>query len=145
MVNSEKLNRIVFVGVNNKAGLKPLCSTTKTGRLIDRIIDKCNLESIKTNLFDYDKLPDKKDLPILSFRWMDRIELMEGDIIVLLGAIVHKYFPPLPDGYNVIEVAHPASKRSNLSMNNYVNTIVEKILKLNNEQRSNYTQTDAEN
>ena len=120
------MSRIIFVGLHNKPNMKPLDSKTKSGKLIDRIIEKCRrngMNVLKTNLFDVDYLPTKDEMPIMSFEWMERVELFKGDIIVLLGAMVHKYFPPIPMDYNPIEVAHPASKRSHKDMDDYVEKI----------------------
>ena len=63
--------------------------------------------------------------------WYDRIDLDWIDIIVLLGAEVHKNFISL-EFENIIKIAHPASKRSNIVMNDYVIDAVEKIKKLLN-------------
>jgi len=117
------MKRVIFVGLHNKPGMKPLDSKTKSGKLIDRIIEKCRrhgMNVLKTNLFDVDYLPGKALMPIMSFEWIERVELFKGDIIVLLGGMTHKYFPPLPMDYTPIEIAHPASKRSHKEMDEYV-------------------------
>lgn len=124
------IKRVIFVGLHNKPNMKPLDSKTKSGKLIDRIVEKCRhhgMNVLKTNLYDVDYLPEVKDLPILSFDWVERVELFKGDIIVLLGAMTHRYFPPLPMDYTPIEIAHPASKRSHLAMDEYVENTFEKI------------------
>ena len=124
--------KIIFVGVHNKPGMQPLDSKTKSGKLIDRIIEKLDIVCYKTNLFDCDYLPEKSQLPILSFDWIERVKIVDGDIIVLLGATVHKYFPPLPPEFNPIKVHHPASKRSHAAMEEYVNEVFELINNLTN-------------
>lgn len=124
------MKRVIFVGLHNKPGMKPLDSKTKSGKLIDRIIEKCRyhgMNTLKTNLFDVDELPAKDVMPILSFDWVERVQLFKGDIIVLLGAMTHKYFPPIPMDYTPIEIAHPASKRSHADMNDYVERTFELI------------------
>lgn len=82
---------------------------------------------LKTNLFDIDYLPSKEQMPIISFDWIERVELFKGDVIVLLGAMTHKYFPPIPMDYTPIKVAHPASKRSHEEMDKYVETTFREI------------------
>ena len=117
------MKRVIFVGLHNKPGMKPLDSKTKSGKLIDRIIEKCRrhgMSILKTNLFDVDYLPSKDQMPIMSFEWIERVELYKGDVIVLLGAMTHKYFPKLPSDCNSIKVAHPTSKRSYVEMYDYV-------------------------
>jgi hypothetical protein len=44
--------RVIFVGMHNKPGMEPLDSRTKSGKLIDRIINELPIDCIKTNLYD---------------------------------------------------------------------------------------------
>lgn len=123
------MKRVIFVGFHNKPGMKPLDSKTKSGKLIDRIIEKCRhhgMNVLKTNLFDIDEVPEPVVMDELRFGWVERVELFKGDIVVLLGAVVHKQFPYIPL-LNPIEVAHPASKRSHVDMNEYVEKTFELI------------------
>jgi hypothetical protein len=47
--------RIIFVGIHNKPGMKPLDSRTKSGKIIDEVIRGLEgRECVKTNLFDCD-------------------------------------------------------------------------------------------
>lgn len=122
------IHRVIFVGLHNKPGMKPLDSKTKSGKLIDRIIDKCRRHGInilKTNLFDVDYMPLPQDYSLHCFEWIERVQLFKGDIVVLLGATVHKQFPEVPM-LQTIKIAHPASKYSHEEMNDYV----EKTFKL---------------
>lgn len=116
------IHRIIFVGLHNKPGMKPLDSKTKSGKLIDRVIDKCRrhgMNILKTNLFDVDFMPLPDDIPLHCFEWIERVQLFKEDIVVLLGATVHKHFPDIPM-LEIIKVAHPASKYSHLEMDEYV-------------------------
>lgn len=116
------MKRVIFVGLHNKPGMKPLDSKTKSGKLIDRVIEKCRhhgMNILKTNLYDVDYLPEGKEKGSLVFDWVERVELFQGDIVVLLGAMVHYDFPML-SLEKLIKVAHPASKRSHVDMNEYV-------------------------
>ncbi len=74
---------------------------------------------LKTNLYDVDYVPEGKEKGKLAFDWIERVELFKGDIVVLLGAMVHYDFPNLTMD-NLIKVAHPASKRSHVEMDEYV-------------------------
>jgi len=116
--------KIIFVGMHNKPGLKPLCSSTKTGKIINRIIKELpNIEVLKTNLYNVEYLPyDWREKQDLSVDWHQRIDAYADDIIILLGAEVQEWF--ISSGFrNIIKLAHPAYK----AMNKYVADSVEKI------------------
>lgn len=125
--------RIIFVGVHNKPNLKPLCGSTKTGKLINRVIKELpeDVEILKTNLFNVDYFPLGEDLIALADEWYWTNMPTSKDIIVLLGQFTHKHFRFEMD--NVIKVAHPASKRSHEAMNEYVLKTSQKITKLLNQ------------
>lgn len=120
------VQRVIFVGLHNKPGMKPLDSRTKSGKLIDRIIEQLRhkgMNILRTNLFDVDEVPAVSEMDKLAFDWIERVELYKEDIIVLLGQMVHDNFPKIPL-IKVIKVAHPASKRSHVDMNDYVDKTV---------------------
>ena len=119
--------RIIFVGIYNKPNLQPLCSSTKTGKLVKRIINELpkGIEIKKTNLFDIDYLPEPAKRFELSNEWYYANLPTDEDIIILLGALTHKEFRHNVN--NIIKVAHPASKRSHEAMNKYVENTVIKI------------------
>ena len=121
--------RIIFVGVHNKPNLEPLCSSTKTGKLVNRIINELpkGFEIEKTNLFNVEYLPEYEDMIDLGNEWYWTNLPTNEDIIVLLGAITHKQFRH--DVENLIKIAHPASKRSHKDMDEYVFSAVGKIKK----------------
>lgn len=121
--------RIIFVGVHNKPNLPPLCPSTKTGKLINRIINKLpkNIEIVKTNLFNVDYFPENKDMINLSYEWYWSNLPTNEDIIILLGLITHRQFKHDVD--NLIKIDHPASKRSHDDMDRYVLDTVSKIEK----------------
>lgn len=120
--------KIIFVGLHNKPDKIPLCSSTKSGKLIDRIIKEGYFTNVqKTNLFDVDYYPTKpEEQRTLSEDWIERIDPAESDIIVLLGASVHRSFIQCV-GMKTIKVAHPASKRSHKEMNEYVDWVINRI------------------
>ena len=124
--------RIILVGMHNKPGKMPLCSSTKTGKLLNRIlINFRGMEIIKSNLYDIDFLPIYADKRELSIDWHNRINPTPKDIIILLGAEVHKNFIKYLH-LNTIKLAHPASKRSHESMDDYVLNAVAEINKIIN-------------
>lgn len=113
--------------MHNKVGEIPLCSSTKSGKLIDRIIEQFpNQVCLKTNLYATEYLPAIYDERYeLAMDWVDRIEPSPIDIIVLLGAIVQADCLYTSD--NIIKVKHPSSQRSHRDMDSYVNDCVNKI------------------
>ncbi len=121
--------RVIFVGVHNKPGLVPLCNSTKSGRLIDRVALEIGCRWIKTNLYDVDYLPliyaDKVEL---ARDWQYKTNLATGDIVVLLGKEVHENFIN-SSGVAILKFAHPASKWSHVAMDEYVNEMVNAIRK----------------
>lgn len=126
--------KIIFVGMHNKPHKKPLCSSTRTGKLVNRIIFALvPVDYIKTNLFDVDYFPSMTEQFDLAREWRDRVEPHKDDIIVLLGATVHEQFQPWPND-RIIKIAHPSSKRSHVEMDWYVDNAVTLIKKKLNEK-----------
>ena len=119
--------RIIIVGVHNKVGLSPLCSTTKSGKLIDRIAKGLTKPIEKTNLFNTEYLPTKQERPKLIDEWFWTHLPTDNDVVILLGGIVHKDFNH--DVKNIIKIKHPASQWSHKSMDEYVSCAVAKIKK----------------
>jgi hypothetical protein len=102
--------RIIFVGVHNKPGMKPLDSKTRSGNIIDKIIESLpeGIEVLKTNLFIADEVPRKELFISFNEEWYWTYLPNFDDIIILLGAIVHKEFI-YTLGLKIIKLAHPAS------------------------------------
>ena len=123
------MDRLIFVGLHNKPYLAPLDSSTKTGKLIKRIIDKLpdDIQIVKTNLFDIDYFPDETETPDLVREWYWAHLPTKDDLIVLLGQATQMYFETWIDheDLKIIKVAHPASKRSHKDMDDYVENVVE--------------------
>lgn len=124
------MRRLIFVGMHNKPHITPLCLSTKSGKLINRIINNFDyIPCIKTNLYDIDYYPTKEDKHVLALDWIDRVKPKENDIIILLGAEVHTNFIMNYD-LAIIKIAHPASKRSHIEMADYVVKTIGKINKI---------------
>lgn len=121
--------KIFFVGVHNKPGIPPLCSTTKTGKIIDTISKAFpGHEIIKTNLFDADTIP-KERMKRRHARgtWICKhTPHFDNDSIVLLGCVVNSYF--ITGGLEkVIRVQHPAAFRSAVQLEKYIKDVIESI------------------
>ena len=121
--------RIIFVGIHNKPFLKPLDSSTKTGKLIDRIIKKlpADFEIVKSNIIDNDGPVPPNQILDYANEWYWNIEPQDNDVIVLLGVDVQKIHKNLRQVGNLIKVAHPAYKKSHIAMNEYVEDVACKI------------------
>lgn len=116
--------RIIFVGVHNKQGLKPLDSKSVSGKRIDKIIEGLgSMPCVKSNLYDSDRLPtnlhEKEELKML---WRDKYDPSSRDIIVLLGSMVHKEFPIITG--NEIKVAHPSLQWSKMKPEIYIQKVI---------------------
>lgn len=129
------MSRIIFVGMHNKGHLSPLCSSTKSGKMINRIVEALRFHGIedgvlRTNLFD---LPDfdsvrEADPYQNGMDYIVRHEVLGDDICVLLGSFVHKNFPTKWVSADVIKVAHPSSPWSHKAKDEYVEKVVGLIL-----------------
>jgi hypothetical protein len=125
------MKRVIYVGVHNKPGKPPLCSTTRSGKLIDRIIKSLpEYEHLKSNMFDVEMTSAEfQNFPHDSFNyeWASRVDYSrEHDIVVALGANICKLFT-----YSTIDRfirnGHPSSPWSNVEKDNYVIKTAEKI------------------
>lgn len=103
--------KIIFVGIHNKEGRKPLDPLTHTGEIVTRIIlqlaklgapDYVSL-CVTSNVYDQNSLPlpHKLDVP----RWAERVAWEPGDISVRLGKEVQERLSD-PALINV-DIAHP--------------------------------------
>lgn len=106
--------RVFFVGIHHKDGKPALCSSTKSGKVIDKVISRVkeyssNIECVKTNLFNANfELPTVEPVS----HWSKRVGVRDHDIAILLGGKVTKYFKrerrytyTLPSWYSVV---HPS-------------------------------------
>ena len=121
--------RVIFVGIHNKGELVPLDRSTKSGKLISRIINELpfSFACERTNLYNVGYFPTKDELYDLEQEWYWTNLPCHDDIIVLLGNYIHRSFP-FDDGI-ILRVAHPASKRSHKDMDKYVKDVTEMIIK----------------
>ena len=77
--------KIEFVGIHFKEGKEALDSTTKSGKIIDRVIENFkDFECSKSNLFPTTVLPKKS----AREQYVDAFKVEEGTLYVCLGNIV---------------------------------------------------------
>lgn len=117
--------KVIFVGIHNKPNKSPLCSTTRSGKIIDRIIEKLpDIECIKTNLYDVDYMPKESDKKLLVQQWAERVHIDSGDLIVILGNEVYDhYHNPNPYNYHMIKACHPSSLFGNAEIKEYIDLL----------------------
>ena len=61
---------VLFVGMHNKVGMKPLDSKTMSGKMIDAVIKELPFKCIKTNLCEVEYFPkDKKEIWAGNLTW----------------------------------------------------------------------------
>lgn len=116
--------RVIFVGMHNKPGKAPLDSTTKSGKLIDRVIAQLpGLTCEKSNLWDCDYWPKGAGF---NYNWPSYVEYDSDDIVVCLGTCVIAAFRrgPIP----FIHVGHPSAVWGKLAQVDYIQNCRNKIL-----------------
>lgn len=121
--------RVIFVGHHDKPNTPPLSRLTKSGKLLQRVIEKLpDIEFMKSNLYDIDHYPNSEDDRFeLELDWHYRINPNPKDLIILLGADTHKHFLYDKTLAITLKFAHPASKRSYKSMDEYVDKMINAI------------------
>ncbi len=105
---------IIFVGLSNKINCEPLDSSTKTGVLVDEIIDCLECNCIKANLINFapidknNKLryPNNAEIEV-GFREFEKLLVISDRyVIVGLGDIVCKYLDNKVN--NLVKIKHPS-------------------------------------
>lgn len=118
--------KVIFVGMHNKPNKQPLDSSTMTGKVIDRIIEKIPATCIKTNLCDIDYFP--KDWLVINDeygKWIEKHKPQSNDVIILLGRWVQDNF--FYKETNIIKLTHPAGIFGTKNKDEYVSGAVAKI------------------
>jgi hypothetical protein len=120
--------KVFFVGIHNKEDLMPLDILSKSGKIIHAIEKELGINAVKTNLYDIDRMPNATEAEREPIAWWYRNDVEAGDIVVLLGRMVHDDFHYAP-GPIYIKLAHPASSlfRGGGSQNEYIKKAVGKI------------------
>lgn len=119
---------VLFVGMHNKPGMKPLDSKTMSGKMIDAVIKELPFKCTKTNLCEVEYFPkDKKEIWAGNLTWNSKYEPTTETIIVLLGQWVQKNF--LLTNARIVKLPHPASCMGNVNKEKYVRTAIDRIMK----------------
>lgn len=123
------MKRIVFVGIHNKHGKEPLCPTTVSGTMIEWLSSRLKAQTIRTNFFDMDYLPDKIEYnrTLAGRDYIERNKITENDICVLLGKNVQRLFPRHECEAEIISIPHPAYPKSIEAKRAYIDEAEEKI------------------
>ena len=117
---------VLFVGMHNKPGMKPLDSRTMSGKMIDAIVKELPFKCTKTNLCEIEYLPkDKKEIWAGNLSWNRKYEPGPDAIIVLLGQWVQKNF--LLTNTKIVKLPHPASCMGSVNKENYIKNAIAKI------------------
>jgi len=121
--------KVFFVGVHNKPNTPPLCSSTKSGKLIDRIIELLDCKNvIKTNLYDTETMPNVENKHQLASDWVFKYQPNYKDVIILLGGEVKKSY--IRTVGRVIDIPHPAKFMTYSERLAYINDTAKEINKL---------------
>lgn len=120
--------KIIFVGIHHKPGLPALCSSTKSGKLIDRVIaaELDGLHPIKSNLYELDHIPADR---VINFRhyiaeWKKRVRYNERiDLVVGLGVEVCRDLNRA--NVNFVRARHPSARWSQRNQDKYVTEVVD--------------------
>ena len=117
------IRKIVFVGIHYKPGLEALDSRTKTGKIIDLIINQVgNIPCEKTNLFPTDYLPICRNC---QQRYVSLFEFEEDALYVGLGKRVNCQLEGICN--NHVPVYHPAWAIRMGQTESYIQSVLEKI------------------
>lgn len=117
---------VLFVGMHNKPGMKPLDSKTMSGKMIDAVIKELGFFCVKTNLCEVEYFQkDKKEILAGNLTWSSKYEPTQDSVIILLGQWVQNNF--LLTNANIIKLPHPASCMGNVNKDNYIRIAIDRI------------------
>lgn len=120
--------RVIFVGVHYKAGMQALDSRTRSGKLIDRVIEALQIEVdlfgaefIKSNVFNLEYWPISQTDQLNRLwveNWRDRLQVKSSDIVITLGQTVNEIFRKAKQPS--IKIGHPSACWSKLKQEEYI-------------------------
>jgi hypothetical protein len=118
--------KIVFIGIHNKEGLKPLDSSTDSGKRIDAIIANLNgIECLKANLFDVSYMPLGVDAKAKAKDFVNRVGIQKEDVAVCLGKTVCDYLAKNLK-CTVLKVPHP-SPMTMIRKDDYIRDVANRL------------------
>lgn len=119
---------VYFVGMHNKVGMTALDSRTKTGKVIDSVIEKFkdvpDIQFVKTNLCDTDYLP--KETALHAGQWHARFSPTKNDVVITLGRWVKDSFHY--SGQRVINAKHPSGVFGTSNKEKYISDLCMQII-----------------
>lgn len=123
--------RILFVGIHNKPTKRPLCSSTRSGKRIDKIASAFpDIDCVKMNLFNLTYMPKGNEWNIQRTKFFKRAELDHDDILVGLG---HEVNRALQGDERVIckmvSIVHPSLLYQQVSETDYISHAINQIKK----------------
>jgi hypothetical protein len=134
--------KIIFIGIHNKEGLKPLDSSTDSGKRIDAIIANLNgIECIKANLFDVSYMPLGVDAKAKAKDFVNRVGIKKDDIAVCLGKMVCNYLARNLK-CTVLKVPHP-SPMTTIRKDDYIKDITNRLNNVLNVQECDATKSPS--
>ena len=123
--------KIIFVGIHNKPYKTPLDSTTLSGKTIDAIIERFPEDvCVKMNLFDVYYMPvQPEEQATLVQDFLNRAELTEKDLVVLLGSDVQKHLAVklMSKHIPMVFAAHPSLRFNKTKRPDYIDQVEAKI------------------
>lgn len=132
------MKTICFVGISDKENKQPFDSSTKSGAIVDQIIQGLSFSCIKMNYVSFvpkDKkgklrYPTKEELSHSFFDFQEKIKRINPDLIVVCGTIIQKELKK--KNWNFcpsLFIYHPSYiliyKRN--CLNSYINETIKKV------------------
>lgn len=118
---------VLFVGMHNKPGMKPLDSKTMSGKMIDAVIKELPFSCTKTNLCEVEYMPtDWLEINEAGILWGEKYPRKKTDVVVLLGSWVQNNF--FWDDCKIVKLPHPASCMGKVNKEKYVRTAIDRII-----------------
>ncbi len=123
--------KVVFVGLSNEVGKKPLCPTTPSGSVIQTIAEQLGATCYMTNLVQFAPLdsagklryPNKEELREGVASFTEYVKELSPDKIVLLGSKVCNAV----NLDNCVRLQHPAYAIRQGKIESYIKDSVQKI------------------
>lgn len=111
------MKKIIFVGITNKEGKEPFDSSTKSGAILDVIIDQLDAQCEKMNYVSYApkdqngklRYPTKEELNQAYSEFQANILKHNPDLLVVCGTMIFKELKQHGfDSCNILKIYHPS-------------------------------------
>lgn len=92
------MKKICFVGISDKVGLSPFDSSSHSGKIVDQIIARLNVQAFKINYVSFPPLdekgklryPTKKELEDSFPVFQKKVLEINPDVLVICGNMISK-------------------------------------------------------